>query len=136
MELGMNVRIRPIFCASIAFAVAFSFSGAAAVAQTAGPDEAVTPDGAVMQPLALTPAQQSNIYDAVHRQRVRFAATVTAAVGAPVAALEALTELPDLAAAGNSSAIFLKYAMVEDDVVVVDPINMRVVDIIHASARP
>jgi hypothetical protein len=132
----MNVRIKPICCATLAFAAALSFGGAAAVAQTAGPDEAVRPDGAVRQPLALTPAQKSTIYSAVRRQRVRATAAVPAAVGAPVALFEALAELPDLAAAGNSSAIFLKYAMVEDDVVVVDPINMRVVDIIHASARP
>jgi hypothetical protein len=32
--------------------------------------------------------------------------------------------------------MFLKYAMVGDDVVVVDPVTMRVVDIIHGSTRP
>jgi hypothetical protein len=132
----MNVRIKPLCGAAITLAVALSFGGAAAVAQSAGPDEAVRPDGAVRQPLALTPAQKSTIYNAVHRQRVRATATVPAAVGAPVALLEALAELPDLAAADNPSANFLKYAMVADDVIVVDPINMRVVDIIHAGARP
>jgi hypothetical protein len=30
---------------------------------------------------------------------------------------------------------FLKYAMVEGDVVVIDPIKTRVVDIIHGDAR-
>jgi hypothetical protein len=132
----MNVRIQPTRCATFAVAVALSLGAPAAIAQTAGPDEAIKPDGAVRQPLALSPAQKSTIYNAVHRQRVRAPTTVPAAVGAPVAPSEALTELPDFAAADHCSALFLKYAMVEDDVVVVDPINMRVVDIIHASARP
>jgi hypothetical protein len=31
---------------------------------------------------------------------------------------------------------FLKYAMVESDVVVIDPIKTRIVDVIHGGARP
>ena len=30
----------------------------------------------------------------------------------------------------------LKYAMVEDDVVVVDPVKLRVVEVIHGTNRP
>jgi hypothetical protein len=47
-----------------------------------------------------------------------------------------LLELPDQAAADQPWAEFLKYAMVDDDVVVVDPMAMRVVDVIHGNARP
>ena len=32
--------------------------------------------------------------------------------------------------------MFLKYAMVAHDVVVVDPVAMRVVELIHGSTRP
>jgi len=39
-------------------------------AQSVGPDEAVKPDGAVSQPLALTAARRSAIYNAVVRERV------------------------------------------------------------------
>jgi len=44
--------------------------------------------------------------------------------------------LPNQAAADNFGTMVLKYAMVEDDVVVIDPITMRVVDIIHGNAGP
>ena len=56
------------------------------------------------------------------------------AVGAAVSRAVPLSELPE--DAGINAATFLKYAMVEDDVVVVDPIQMRVVEIIHGAARP
>jgi hypothetical protein len=45
-----------------------------------------------------------------------------------------LAELPDQT--GLTEASFLKYAMVADDVVVVDPIRMRVVDVIRGDFRP
>ena len=108
-----------------------------AYAQTIDPDEAVNANGAVTQPLALTQAQKAAIYNAVLQQRVRTSTTrVPVTVGAPVSPMAELAELPDQAAADAPLVADLKYAMVEDDVVVVDPISMRVVDIIHGSTRP
>ncbi len=108
---------------------------ASAVAQSVGPNEAVSSLGAVTGKLALTPAQQSALYNAVLRQRVRAVTTqIEPAVGAPVAAAVQLSELPDHA--GIDDAMFLKYAMVAEDVVIVDPIRMRVVNVIHGSNRP
>lgn len=119
----------------IVFAVFLGTAGARA--QSVGPDEAVKPDGAVSQPLALTAAQRSAIYNAVVRERVRPSTTaIPVAVGAPVSPSIQLAELPEQAAADNPWATFLKYAMVEDDVVVVDSIKMCVVDVIHGGARP
>jgi hypothetical protein len=107
----------------------------AATAQSVEPDEAVSSHGAVSQTLDLTPAQRSAIYNAVARQRVHMPATlVQPVVGAPVPASINLDELPDQA--GISDPIDLKYAMVADDVVVVDPVSMRVVDVIHGGIRP
>jgi hypothetical protein len=118
-------------------ATAFFLSTAGALAQTVEPDEAVSAAGAVTQSLALTAAQKSAIYNAVSQQKVRTNTTaISATVGAPVPPSTALTELPDQIAIDQPWAEFLKYAMVEDDVVVVDPISMRVVDVIHGSARP
>jgi len=58
------------------------------------------------------------------------------AVGAPVPQSAVFAELPNAEAGNDLAAAFLKYALLEDDVVVVDTVRMRVVDIIHGAARP
>jgi hypothetical protein len=145
MERGMTGRIwLPPFAASAAtftFILALFIGSAAAIAQTVGPDEAVKPDGAATQPLALTPAQKSAIYNAVLQQRVRASTSMVPVaspveVGAPVSPAVGLADLPNQAAADNFGTMVLKYAMVEGDVVVIDPITMRVVEIIRGNARP
>ena len=60
----------------------------------------------------------------------------SAAVGAIVPPSLALGNLPDAPTLGGDSDGVLKYATVEGDVVVVDPIGMRVVDVIHRGAGP
>lgn len=121
--------------ALISFALLFGAGGACA--QSASPDEAVGPNGAVTQRLALTPVQRSAIYNAVVQQRMRGSSRgIAATIGAPVPPSTVLRDLPDQAALGSGEAGLLKYAMVADDVVVVDPISMRVVDVIHRGARP
>jgi len=109
---------------------------AAANAQAIGPDETVLPGGAVTQTLALTPAQRSAIYNAIILQRGRISTPqVVAAIGAPVPPFVALQSLPAQAAAEEGEAVLLKYAVVEGDIVLVDPIRMRVVDVIRGGAR-
>jgi uncharacterized protein DUF1236 len=112
----------------------------AARAQNPSPDEAVKPDGSVRQELTLTAGQRSAIYNAVVQQRLHASGTgIPAAVGAPVPWSVELSDLPEQAATADvwnkSSAADLKYAMVDDDVVVVDPIKMQVIDIIRGG-RP
>jgi hypothetical protein len=117
-------------------AAALFFATAGTIAQTVEPDEAVNASGTMTQSLALTAAQKSAIYNAVVQQKVRGStAGVPAAIGATVPPTASLSELPE-EAANEPWAAFLKYAMVEDDVVVVDPISMRVIDVIHRGARP
>jgi hypothetical protein len=119
------------------FVVAAALSPAIAAAQSAVSDEAVKPNGMVEQRIGLTLAQKSAIYNAVFAQPVKpVSIPLVAAVGAAVPPTAQLIELPDAAAAGYPSAAVLKYAMVDNDIVVVDPIAMRVVDIIHDNARP
>jgi hypothetical protein len=108
-----------------------------AAAQAIGPDEAVTPSGSLAQRTVLSPQQRRAVYESVARQRVGSAGpTVTAVVGAPVPPSLVLRDLPVQPsdpgdAADDFGVRVLKYAMVADDVVVVDPIAMRVVDVIH-----
>jgi hypothetical protein len=115
------------------FVVLTLFLGTAnAIAQSVGADEAITSHGAVTQTVGLTLAQKGAIYNAIVRQRVRASSTqIEATVGAPVSRSVPLAELPDQA--GLVDATPLKYAMVADDIVVVDPIKMRVVDVIHSN---
>lgn len=107
-----------------------------AAAQAIGPDEALAPSGSLAQGTVLSAQQRRAIYESVARQRVRSAAPAVAAiVGAPVPPSLVLHDLPaqpsDPDQADDFGARVLKYAMVADDVVVVDPIAMRVVDVIH-----
>jgi hypothetical protein len=118
-------------------AIAFFFGTAAAFAQTVGAEESINPDGVAARHLTLTAAQRSALYTAVMQQKVRISInSIPVAIGASVPSTLALRDLPDDAVAEQPWADLLKYAMVEDDVVVVDPIAMRVVDIIRGSARP
>jgi Protein of unknown function (DUF1236) len=122
------------------FVVAAFLVGGGVHAQSLGPSETITPQGTVMQKFALTPAQKSAIYNAVLALRVRTATRgVPVTVGAPVPPSVALSDLPAEALSGQDTANdtggnLLKYAMVEDEVVVIDPIQMRVVDVIHGGA--
>jgi hypothetical protein len=65
---------------------------------------------------------------------------VPSAVGAAVSPAAELAVLPHQAAAiasvDDAPGKDLKYAMVEDDVVVVDPVKLRVVEVIHGNNRP
>ena len=113
------------------------FGIAPALAQSAGPDEAVQPNGTVRQTLPLTAGQRSAIYNIVIRERVKpHADQIIVTVGAPVPPTIDLVDLPDQATVNNPSAALLKYAMVHGDVVVVDPVAMRVVDVISNGAKP
>ena len=113
------------------------FGAGTASAQTTGPDEAVEANGAVTQPLALTPAQRTAIYNEVMQQRVRSSSRrIAVSIGAPVPPWVRLSDLPGQAAIDDGGTGVLKYAMVGDDVVVVDPVSMRVVDVIRRGALP
>jgi len=120
------VRLPPFIALTV-------FLGTAnAAAQSVGADEAITSHGAAIQTVGLTPAQKSAIYNAAVRQRVRASSMqIEATVGAPVSRAVPLAELPGQT--GIADVMLLEYAMVADDVVVVDPVRMRVVDVIHSN---
>jgi hypothetical protein len=103
-----------------------------ATAQAVGPDEAHGAPTRLAPQIVLSPAQKRAIYSAVSRQRLRSsAADIPLIVGATVSRSAVLLTLPDAARGGDLSGQYLKYATVDDNVVLVDSISMRVIDIIH-----
>ncbi len=112
-------------------------SAGCAAAQTVEPDETVTPEGAMVPRLALTPDQQSAIFNAVMRQGIKPATgDIPCAIGAPVPQPANLPELPLQDDVTFEGASVLKYAMLERDIIVVDPVQMRVVAIIRGRTQP
>ncbi len=107
----------------------------AASAQTVAPEEAVQADGTVKQAFVLTPVQRHAIYDAVigHRGHISEPRIATS-VGSPVPPTAVLYDLPIQAGMANEGAISFKYATVEDQVLLVDPLSMTVVDVIGRNA--
>jgi hypothetical protein len=102
-----------------------------ACAQALGPDVAHGPTAHAKQTIALTPAQKTAIYGALLRQRLRTSgADIPLVVGAPVPRATVLLTVPEEVAGAAEAAGFLKYAMVDGNVVLIDPISMRVIDII------
>jgi hypothetical protein len=99
-------------------------------AQTAGIEETVNPDG-VAPKLELTPAQRSAIYQQVHKDRSKVAPSHFATdVGADVPPMIELYMLPDDILANDPTAKLYKFTRVDDEIVLVDPIRMRVVAVI------
>lgn len=103
-----------------------------ASAQAVGADEAHGAPAPLAPHATLSPAQKRAIYTAVLRQRLRTSAPdIPLTVGATVPRSTALLALPE-AAQGDDLSV-LKYATVDDNVVVVDPVSMRVIDIIRGA---
>ena len=125
---GRIVLSIPIVTALLALAAGMP----QAAAQAVGPDEAHGPPARLAPYIALSPAQKRAIYAAVSRQWLRTsAADIPLIVGATVPRSAALLTLPDAARGGDLSGQDLKYATVDDNVVLIDSISMRVIDIIH-----
>jgi hypothetical protein len=105
-----------------------------AAAQAVGADEAHGPPAQLTPRVALSPAQKRAIYAAVSGQRLRTsAAEIPLIVGAIVPRSAVLLTLPDDARDDDLSTRYLKYATVDDNVVVIDSISMRVIDIIRSA---
>jgi len=110
------------------------------LAVVAAPARAQTPPSGSLgvadpaAPLALTPAERTAILDAVRQDQARPVAKMPAdasvSVGAQLPASIALRILPDTALAQAPAAKTVQYTLIENQVVLVDPTNMRVVDII------
>jgi hypothetical protein len=84
-------------------------------------------------PLALTPAEKAAIRDAVRQDSAKpiAPAKLPVSIGIQLPASIALRILPDAALAQAPAAKILQYTVIGNQVVLVDPTNMRVVDIIN-----
>jgi hypothetical protein len=133
---------RPPFTIPIATAAQIFIAGvflagglAVAAAQTGGIEEEVSERG-VAPKLALTPAQRSAIYQEVHKDQSKVAPSRFAArVGAEVPPMIELYTLPDDILANNPETKLYKFTKVDDQVVLVDPTNMRVIAVIGPKTK-
>jgi Protein of unknown function (DUF1236) len=87
--------------------------------------------GAIEQKLILSAAQRVAIYKQASKDKSKVAPKdFSPVVGADVPPMIELYALPDDVAANVPAAKIYEYTMVENKVVLVDPIKMRVVDVI------
>ena len=86
-------------------------------------------------PLALTPAEKTAILNAVRADKskpnVKAPSNLPVSVGTQLPASMPLNILPDSALALAPAAKTVQYTVIANEVVLVDPTNMRVVDIIN-----
>jgi hypothetical protein len=92
-------------------------------------------DVATEQKLELTPAERSAIYATVSKDKSKVAPQpFSTTIGADVPPMIELYSLPDETVADNPAAKLYEYTVVENEVVVVDPTKMRIVDKIGPAA--
>lgn len=107
--------------------VLFFATGVAPIAaQTAGITEPSTA-------LRLTPQQRTEIYAAVAKTKLRTPPPpdLSVAVGAEIPPVTELYALPESVTAEVPSAKFYRYTIAQNQVVIVDPTNLKVVDVIR-----
>jgi hypothetical protein len=108
-----------------------------AAAQTVGPgggqvETTQAPLANPSQQVQLTPDQRTTILNAVKQSGPKAPPPVSfiASVGAPVPPWIELYMLPDDALSAIPAAKGVRYIVVKDEIVLVDPTTMRVVDVI------
>ncbi len=88
-------------------------------------------DADIAQKLELTAAQRTAIYATISKDRSKTSPQrFPAVIGAEVPPMINLYALPDDVVSGNPAAKLIQCTMVDDEVVLVDPTRMRVVDTI------
>jgi hypothetical protein len=112
-----------------------------ALAQTGPGNQPGAPSGPAMrqdnlkqnQKLQLTQQQKSAIFAAVRQdaKQIKLPANFRVAVGAQVPPSIELHTLPDSALASNATLRDYKYTVVQNQVILVDPTTMRVVEVIR-----
>jgi hypothetical protein len=102
----------------------------------AGIAPAAAQTGAITEPstaLQLTPQQRTEIYQAVAQNKLRTPPPpdMPVTVGAQIPPATELYALPDSVTAEAPSAKFYRYTVAQNRVVIVDPTNLKVVDVIR-----
>ena len=97
---------------------------------------AVPQTGGLTEPnmvLELTPQQRTAIYQAVIRDKLRTPPPpdLPVTIGAQIPPATELYALPDAITADAPSAKFYRYTIAQNRVVIVDPTNLKVIDVIR-----
>jgi hypothetical protein len=111
-------------------------AGAAAVILAGGIALAAAQTGGTTEPsmaLELTPQQRAAIYRSVAAIKLRTPPPpdLPVTVGAQISPVTELYALPDTVTADAPSAKFYRYTIAQNRVVIVDPTNLKVVDVIQ-----
>ena len=124
--IGRSPTLLVLACTALAFIGGVERTAA----QSNNIDEAVGAHG-VSPKLELTPEQRSAIYQEVHKDKSKVAPSRFAThIGAEVPPMIELYMLPDDVLAANPVTKLYKYTMEQDQVVIVDPTNMRTIAVI------
>ena len=118
-----------VLLGSVGTAVAQTAPGSAPTAPTPAPGTIDPKAG-----LQLTPQQRAMIFQSVSREKAKVKLPpggVTASAGADLPPSIELYTLPDNVAAEIPNAKLYKYTVVNDQVVLVDPTSMKVVEVIR-----
>jgi Protein of unknown function (DUF1236) len=109
-----------------ALALILAMGHGLAVAQTGGITEPSTA-------LQLSAQQRAQIYDAVGKSKLRTPPPpdIPVTVGAQIPPVTELYALPESVTADVPSAKFYRYTVAQNRVIIVDPTNLKVVDVIR-----
>jgi hypothetical protein len=132
MKIGSahRVMVRPLALLALACTVSLIIGVEVAAAQADDINEAVNVHG-VTPTLELTPAQRGAIYQEVHKDTSKVAPSRFATrLGAEVPPTIELYPLPDDIQANSPEIKLYKFTGVDDEVVLVDPMQMRVIAVI------
>jgi len=114
--------------------LALAASGGPAAAQQTGPMTGTSSTATTSTDLQLTPQQRTQIFDSVSKLKVSRTPpppNLHVAVGGDLPASMELYDLPPNIAADIPATKLYKYTLVQNQVVIVDPTKMKVVDIIR-----
>jgi hypothetical protein len=99
----------------------------------AGMALAAAQTGGITEPLRLTAKQRTEIYQAVGNNKLRTPppSDLPVTVGAQIPPVTELYALPETVTAEVPSAKFYRYTIAQNRVVIVDPVNLKVVEVIR-----
>jgi Protein of unknown function (DUF1236) len=111
-------------------------TGALVLSLAMGFGPAAGQTGGITEPstaLHLTAQQRTEIYQAVSRNKLRTPPppNIPATVGAQIPPVTELYALPESVTAEVPSAKFYRYTIAQNQVIIVDPTNLTVVDVIR-----
>jgi hypothetical protein len=132
--LHRNPQVRAL-AGRLLLLVPLALAGASVPARAQTPPSASLGAADPSAPLQLTPAEKTAILNAVRQDNAKPSTStppkLPVSVGVQLPASTALRILPDAALAQAPAAKTVQYTVIENQVVLVDPTNMRVVDIIN-----